>query len=396
MDALKILCVLPLLIGCAHRQLVTQPYPFWGEAVTLPVSGSDARRQLQTLAPRSPASMQGCLLIVHGMNEHVGRYGDVARHFSGRFMVVGIDLTAHGMSNPVLAKAHARVTGGAPGYDVGRAFLEQERLDDLQPMREDLGLALNYLAGRCRSPSGRKPLPIFILSHSLGSLVASSYLLQAKEDPAAARVQGIVFSGPAFSVTQVPGWPGWFQNPIVDFTFHTHEHFLTPHSEPLPVMLFNQFVALITVPLQDGLIELLSLPGLRLLFSPTAPAWVKNYLTDSEEEKTRLLHDKYMIKRSLLSFVLGVEKEIVAFRARMRRFDFPYLLIYSEHDPITPAWGNTDFAAATRRLNPHNRIVLLAGASHHEQLFSASPVKEQLLEILDRWLERRLKDADRL
>jgi hypothetical protein len=60
-----------------------------------------------------------------------------------------------------------------------------------------------------------------------------------------------------------------FQNPFVHFTFHTHEHFLNPHDEPIPVMLFNQFVALITVPLQDSLIELLSLPGFRQLFSPS-------------------------------------------------------------------------------------------------------------------------------
>jgi alpha-beta hydrolase superfamily lysophospholipase len=387
-----IFCALSLLIGsgCSHRQTVTQPYPFWGEAVELPVSGNAARRQLQVLTPSSRSSMQACLLIVHGMNEHVGRYGDIARHFSGRLMVAGIDLTAHGMSNPVLARAHASVTSGAAGYDVGSAFLEQEQLDDLQPMRDDIKQALHYLAGRCRSSSKRQPLPIFILSHSLGSLAAASYLLQAKDDPAAARVEGIVFSGPAFSVTRVPGWRGWFQNPIVDFTFYSHEHFLNPQDEPIPLMLFNQFVALLTVPLQDGMIELLSMPGLRRVFSPAAPAWVKNYLTDSEEEKIRLLNDKYMIKRSLLSFVLGVEKEIIKFRERMQQFDKPYLLIYSEHDPITPAWGNIDFAAETRHLNRHNRVVLLADASHHEQLFSASPVKEQLLEIIDRWLEQRL------
>jgi alpha-beta hydrolase superfamily lysophospholipase len=394
MSALRLLCSLSLLLcaGCAHRQTVTQPYPFWGEAVNLTVPGSDARRQMQVLVPQAPDSMQGCLLIVHGMNEHIGRYGAIARHFSDRFMVAGIDLTAHGMSNSVLARAHESIARGAAGYDVGNAFLEQEQLDDLQPMRDDLRQALRYLSRRCLGHSSRPPLPIFILSHSLGSLAASSYLLEASEDPAAVRIKGIIFSGPAFSVTEVPGWRGWFQNPIVDFTFYTHEHFLNPRDEPAPVMLFNQFVALIAVPLQDGVIELLSLPGLRQLFSPTAPDWVKNYLTDSEEEKTRLLHDKYMIKRSLLSFVLGVEKEIIKFRERMKQFDMPYLLIYSENDPITPAWGNTDFAAETRHLNPLNRVVLLAGASHHEQLFSASPVKEQILEIIDQWLEESLRE----
>ena len=58
-------------------------------------------------------------------------------------------------------------------------------------------------------------------------------------------------------------------------------------------MLFNQFAALISVPVQDGIIELLSFPGLRQVFSPTTPSWVNDYLTDSEEEKIRRANDKY-------------------------------------------------------------------------------------------------------
>jgi pimeloyl-ACP methyl ester carboxylesterase len=214
--------------------------------------------------------------------------------------------------------------------------------------------------------------------------------LQTKQEPLTARIKGIIFSGPAFSVTEVPGWRGWFQNPIVHFTFYTHEHFLNPHDEAIPIMLFNQFVALITVPLQDGAIELVSLPGLRQLFSPTAPPWVKEYLTDSEEEKVRLSKDKYMMKRSVMRFVLAAEKEIIAFRNKMAQFDTPYLLIYSENDPITPAKGNTDFAAATHKNNPHNRVVLLTGKQYHEQLFSAQPLREQILNIIDNWLQVQL------
>lgn len=394
MATIRLACLLSLLccIGCSHRHTVTARYPFWGEAVTLTVAGSDSRRSLQLLVPKLPDSIQGCLLLVHGMNEHIGRYGDIARHFAGRFIVAGIDMTAHGMSNPVLARAHESIAAGAAGYDAGDAFLEQARLGDLQPMRDDLKLALQYLSRRCNNPSDHTPLPIFILSHSLGSLVTSSYLLQAKHDPQTSGIKGVIFSGPAFSVTEVPGWRGWFQNPIVHFTFHTHEHYLNPHGDPLPVMLFNQFVALISVPPQDGIIEWLSLPGMRRLFSPSAPDWVKDYLTDSEEERIRLANDKYMMKRSILRFVLAVEREIIDFRSRMDQFDTPYLLIYSENDPITPAWGNRDFAAATRHKNNHNQVVLLAGMSHHEQLFSASPLREQILAVIDNWLQEQLRD----
>jgi alpha-beta hydrolase superfamily lysophospholipase len=391
-----------LLYACSRQQTVTAPYPFWGRPVYLKVEENDPWRSMQILRPASPDAAQGCLLIVHGMNEHIGRYGRIAEHFADRFIVVGLDLTAHGLSNPVLSKAHESITAGAAAYDASHAYLEQAQFRDLQPMRDDLASALHYLADQCRSRAssrlacgihaipGDKPLPIFILSHSLSSLVAASYLLQAENKALTDRVKGVVFSAPAFSVTEVPGWRGWFQNPIVRFTFHTHEHFLNPQDEVLPVMLFNQLLALISVPLQDGIIELFSLPGMRNLFSPTSPDWVRNYLTDSEEEKRKLEKDKYIIRQSVLRYVLAIEKEIIRFRRQMDRFDAPYLLIYSENDPITPAWGSIDFAAATRSNHRDNRLVLLADISHHEQLFSSSPLRERILSVIDDWLQKRL------
>ncbi len=228
MSKSRLICplLLALCIGCSHRQTVTSPYPFWGKAVYLNVPGSNAHRSLQLLKPKSANSTQGCLLLVHGMNEHIGRYGDIARHFADRFVVAGIDLTAHGMSNPVLAKANESIINGATSYDVSNAFIEQVGLDDLQLMRDDLELAMKYLSTHCIKPSDKSPLPIFVMSHSLGSLVASSHLLEPRQNPLSCRIKGIILSGPAFSVTEVPGWRGWFQNPIVHFTFYTHQHFL--------------------------------------------------------------------------------------------------------------------------------------------------------------------------
>jgi alpha-beta hydrolase superfamily lysophospholipase len=329
-----------------------------------------------------------CLLIVHGMNEHIGRYGDVARHFSDRFIIGAMDLTAHGLSNPVLLKAHKSIEAGASTFDASRAYLEQAQLRNLQLMRNDLEQALNYLLKQCDKLSGNSLRPVFILSHSLGSLVSASYLLQTKNEDLKSRIKGIIFSGPAFAATKVPGWRGWFQNPFIAFTFHTHEHFLNPHDEPLPQLLFNQLLALVTVPLQDGIIELVSLPGLRNLFSPVSPAWVKNYLSDSEKERIRQRNDNYIIRRCIMHYVLGVEQEIIWFRRNMNRFDTPYLLIYSEQDPITPAWGNIDFADVTLNKHEHNELMQLTGRSHHEQLFSTPALREQILHKIDNWIER--------
>ena len=376
--------------GCTYQQTVTVKYPIWGEERYQNSDEAGSIRHIQILSPARPDSATACLLIVHGMNEHIGRYGDIARHFSDRFIVAAMDMTAHGLSNPVLLKAHQSIKAGASAYDASHAYLEQAHLRDLQPMRKDLEQALGYLIKRCDKLSGNSTLPVFILSHSLGSLVSASYLLQTKNEALKSRIKGIVLCGPAFSVTEVPGWRGWFQNPFIWFTFHTHEHFLNPHDEPLPLLLFNQLLALLTVPLQDGMIELVSLPGLRNLFSPTTPDWVEEYLSDSKEERIRQRNDNYIIRRSVMRYVLAVEQEIIRFRRNMAGFDTPYLLIYSEQDPITPAWGNIDFAAATHNNHEHNELMLLTGKSHHEQLFSTPALRERILQQIGGWLERRI------
>lgn len=155
-------------------------------------------------------------------------------------------------------------------------------------------------------------------------------------------------------------------------------------------MAFNQLLALVTVPLQDGLMNTLSLPGIRQLVSPDTPDWVVNHLSDWEDERSRYCTDMYIIRRTQLSFALAVEREVIRFRRKMDQFDLPYLLIYSGHDPITPAWGNEDFVRATRDLDRASEIIALHDESHHEQLFSRPVLTKQLLSRVDLWLEQRI------
>ena len=117
--------------------------------------------------------------------------------------------------------------------------------------------------------------PVAIVSHSPGSLVTAAYLMEPAASGIRKRIRGVIFSGPAFSVIEVPGWRGWFQNLFIRFTFHTHEHYLHPDDDEfLPLLLFNQLLALVTVPLQDGLMYTLSLSGIRQLAFPDTPDWV--------------------------------------------------------------------------------------------------------------------------
>ncbi|BBA33084.1 uncharacterized protein sS8_1122 [Methylocaldum marinum] len=380
-----------MLCGCAHQQFVTQPYPRWGEELWLSRTDRDAPLPMRVRMPARPAAAPACLLIVHGMNEYIGRYHEIAAHFANRFIVAGFDLYAHGLSNPTLLAADRAIAGGASEFDVSGAFLAQSGLRNLDPMRRDLDQVLRRLIEIC-DRRGRPDLPIFILSHSLGSLIAASYLLERTpgDDPRG-RIQGIIFSGPAFSVTEVPGWRGYFQTPIVKLSFYAEEHFLRSHGEPLPLLIANQALALSTVPVLDGLFELLSWPGLRRVFSPTTPGWVPEYLSDWEEERARHRVDGYIIRRSILRYVKGVEEEIVRFRRRMAEFAMPYFLIYSAGDPITPAWGNQDFAAKTSEKHRDNLILPIIDKVHHEHLFSAPPLRDELLGKIEAWLDRRLK-----
>lgn len=375
------------LSACVHRQFVAEPYPRWGEELI----GQDAP-VVRALFPSDPAKARACVLLVHGMNEHIGRYDEAARYFSQQFTVAGFDLYAHGLSNPVLRQADAALVQGLGEQDVSDAYLAYAALHDLEPLRRTLGQALQQTIALCdRGNDSRRP--VFIVAHSLGALVTASYLLQMQhEHTLEKRIRGVVFLGPAFAVSEPPGWRGWLANPVIKWSFHAKTHFLQPHDEPLPIMLFNQLVALVTVPLLDGLFEVLSWPGVRSILSPVSPDWIADYLTDSEAEKSKLRADGWIVRRTLLHFAKGIETEIVRFRRHMEVFDVPYYLIYSERDPITPAWGNRDFARATLHRHADNEILALPGLPYHQHLFLSDPLRAELLQRIEFWMERRIGD----
>jgi alpha-beta hydrolase superfamily lysophospholipase len=376
-----------LLSGCAHRQFVTQPYPRWGGEIVIEKPEGDPPMILRVLSPPVPDKAPACLLIVHGMNEYVGRYGDIARHFAERYLVAGFDLHAHGLANPVLREADRAVRAGAKEYDVSEAYLAQASLGSLEPLRRDFDRALRRVLELCDGDDGSSR-PAFILAHSLGALVSASYLLEKNGDEALRkRIGGIVFLGPAFAVSELPGWRGWLANPIIRLSFAAEERMA---ASPEGFGALHRLWAAPTSLILNGLFEGLSWPGVRALTTPGTPDWVPDYLTNWEEERQRHRADAYIIRRNLLSYVKGVEREIVGFRRRMAEFTLPYLLVYSERDPITASWGGRDFAAATQHRHPDNEVLFLPDKYHHEHLFAVPEETAEVLRRIDRWLERRL------
>ncbi|MGD8458181.1 MAG: lysophospholipase [Anaerolineales bacterium] len=98
--------------------------------------------------------LRGVLLIVHGLGEHSGRYGNIVEQFvpSG-YAVYGFDLVGHGKS------------GG--GREVVQRF--EDYTDTLKTFYQ---MVAEWQAGK----------PIFLLGHSMGGTIASFYLLDHQED----------------------------------------------------------------------------------------------------------------------------------------------------------------------------------------------------------------------
>jgi len=387
---LSFLWLVFFLTGCVHQKYVSEPYPAWGEEYSVQQTNNDFPLIVRTIQPSEQEIVKACVLLVHGMNEHIGRYSEVARYFAERgFIVAGFDYTAHGLSNPILQQANEALKLGADRVDISDAFLAQAELGNLEPARQSFNQALKKTIALC-DDYDEIERPVFILSHSLGALITASYLLQ-NQNEMTKRVQGTVFVGPGFAVSELPGWRGWLANPIIQLSFHAETHFMNPLDEALPLMVFNQIVAFLTVPILDGLFEVFSWPGLRSIFTPVTPGWVMDYLTDSEQEKKRIRADDWIIRRTLLRYAKGIEEEMVGFRRQMGEYEIPYYLVYSGHDPITPAWGSRDFIEATLQNHADNDQLELPDSQYHQQLFLTEPRKSEILNYIEQWLNRRIE-----
>ena len=124
------------------------------------------------------APPRAVVLMVHGLGEHAGRYAHVARQLMRwGFAVRAYDQRGHGES------------GGARGA----LPTETALLDDLAELVDDTRLRGKRLANGIHASMGApKPLPLILLGHSLGGLVAGRFV-SLKIRP----VEALVMSSPA-------------------------------------------------------------------------------------------------------------------------------------------------------------------------------------------------------
>jgi alpha-beta hydrolase superfamily lysophospholipase len=117
------------------------------------------------------------VLLVHGMGEHMGRYGHVAEALTDRgHLVWGHDHRAHGATSPPDADLGALGAEGWPAL-----------VDDVGVMVEG---AHNQFGD----------LPVVVLGHSMGSFAVQQYLLDHSD-----RVDGVVLTGTGLLDQLEPG-----------------------------------------------------------------------------------------------------------------------------------------------------------------------------------------------
>jgi alpha-beta hydrolase superfamily lysophospholipase len=121
------------------------------------------------------------VLLIHGLGEHASRYEHVARRLlEWGFAVRAYDQRGHGHS------------GGAPGVLPTDTAL----LDDLAEVVDDTRLRCMRMPQLANTPGSRpQTLPLILLGHSLGGLVASRFVsLNIRP------VDGLVLSSPALDL----------------------------------------------------------------------------------------------------------------------------------------------------------------------------------------------------
>lgn len=139
-------------------------------ALTRPDGTTLRYREWRAARPR------GALLLTPGLGDHSGRYDRVARALVGEGIdVFAWDLRGHGLSEG--QRGHVRRFG--------------DYLQDLEAVRAAVAARLTDAQ------------PLFLLGHSLGSLVSLRYVQSLPDAP----VRGLVLSSPLLRLTVGPhGW----------------------------------------------------------------------------------------------------------------------------------------------------------------------------------------------
>ena len=270
---------------------------------------------------------KGIVMIVHGLGEHAGRYEVVAQLLlQSGFAVRAYDQRGHGRSDGQ--------RGALPDHDV--------LLEDLAEMVDEArlhGMPFPTTAGELEAENAApKDLPLILLGHSLGGLVAARFVALNLRP-----VEGLVLSSPALD----PGF-SLFQKLL-----------LAASLKFMPSITVNN--------------------GLNPRHLSRDPEVVKAYLED------RLVHNK--ICPRLGHFIATAGPATIAEAANWRT---PTLLMYAGADKLVNPEGSRRFAtlAAQSRTVKPGVVTAKCFDGYYHELFN-EPEPAPVFELLKTWLHAR-------
>lgn len=271
-----------------------------------------------------PGSIRGMVLIVHGLGEHALRYSHVAaRLMDWGFVVRAYDQRGHGRS------------GGARGM----VPTETALLDDLADIVDDARMRCRRLGSSDAQQRGQR-LPLVLLGHSLGGLLASRLV---SLNPHA--VDALVLSSPALDA----GFRRWQKMMLA----------VLPKLAP----------------------DLVIGNGLRARDLSRDPSVVARYQADA------LVHSRISLR--LAQFIVNAGRETLAAAAH---WTTPTLLMYAGADRIVSPAGSAAFAERSA-MSPHVQPATVTArcfGKHYHELFN-EPEPELVFAQLGRWLDTRFK-----
>jgi len=275
-------------------------------SILSPFTASDGENiALQDWPLPEGAAMRGVVLLVHGLGEHAGRYDALATRLNDwGFAVRGYDQYGHGESS-----------GARGGLPASNRLLE-DLVDVIENTRVRIGNAV----------------PIIVLGHSMGGLVAGSLVAQR-----AAAIQGLVLSSPAL---------GTRLNPVQKLLLAT-----------LPRIAPNLGVS----------------NGLDPQALSRDPQVVAAYRAD------RLVHDRICPRLAL--FIADAGRDVIR---RAAEWNVPTLLLYAGADRLVDPAASAAFA----RSAPPALVTGRCFDDFYHEIFN-EPQADRVFDTLRRWLDER-------